>query len=172
LGEVKPLPAPEIRAPEKLGRDHDLTTFRSREVTLNDWLRRHAIKNEGRFSRTYVVCQGNQVIGYYALANGAVQHVIATRPLRRNAPDPVPVMVLGRLATDERWEGRGIGKGMLRDAILRTIEASEIAGIAAILVHAISAEAKAFYEKYEFRPSELEEMTLMITLAEAKAALG
>ena len=80
-------------------------------------------------------------------------------------------MVLGRLATDERWEGRGIGRAMLRDAILRTIEASEIAGIAAILVHAISPEAKAFYQKYGFRPSELEEMTLMVTLADARSAL-
>jgi len=111
-------------------------------------------------------------VGFYALANGGVQRAVATPKLRRNAPDPVPVMVLGRLAVDTGWEGRGIGRTMLRDAVLRTLGAAEVAGIGAILVHAISERAKAFYLAAGFTPSDLEPMTLMVTLAEAAAELS
>lgn len=160
-----------MRPPERLTDAHDLSAFGSSEPALDEWLKRRALAAEGRTARTYVTCAGRRVVGFYALANGAVQRNTATSRLRRNAPDPIPVMVLGRLAVDARWEGRGLGSGMLRDAILRTLAASEIAGVAAILVHAISERAKAFYEKSGFKPSDLEPMTLMITLAEAEAEL-
>ena len=87
-------------------------------------------------------------------------------------PDPVPVMILGRLAVDRRWNGQGIGSGMLRDAILKTIEVSEYAGIRALLVHAIDEEARRFYEKWNFQPSQVEPLTLMITLQDARKALA
>jgi len=87
-------------------------------------------------------------------------------------PDPIPVMILARLAVDRQWQGKGVGAGMLKDAALRTVQANEIAGIGALLVHAISDPAKQFYDKYGFTPSDVEPMTRMITLSEAKAELG
>lgn len=172
MGKVAPLPGAELRPPERLTDAHDHSIFTSAEPALDDWLKRRALAAEGRTARTYVVCVGGRVVGYYALANGAVQRSVATSRVRRNAPDPVPVMVLGRLAVDTAWEGKGIGSGMLRDAILRTATVAEIAGLGAILVHAISERAKAFYLKFNFKPSDLEPMTLMITLAEAEAELA
>ena len=161
----------ELRAPERLTGQHDVSGFSSKEPDLDHWLRKHAQASEGRTARTYVVCAERRVVGFYALANGAVQRAAAVSKMRRNAPDPVPVMVIGRLAVDKAWEGRGIGKGMLRDAILRTMAAAEVAGISAVLVHAISDDAKSFYISRGFRPSDLEPMTLMITLREAEAAI-
>ncbi len=148
-----------------------MSGFGSKEPDLDHWLRTHAHAGESRTARTYVVCAGRRVVGFYALANGAVRRAAAISKMRRNAPDPVPVMVLGRLAVDQAWEGRGIGKGMLRDAILRTMTAAEVAGISAILVHAISEDPRHFYISQGFSPSNLEPVTLMITLREAEAAL-
>lgn len=140
---------------------------------LNDWLKRRALKNEAQgASRTYVLCAGEVVIAYYCLANGAVAQITATGGVRRNMPDPIPVMVIGRLAVDRHWQGEGIGRALLRDAILRTLQAAEIAGIRAILVHGISEEAKEFYEKCGFTASGIDPMTLMVTVKDAIAALG
>jgi len=162
----------DISAPELLHSDHDLSNFECGEPTLDDWLRRRALKNEeGGASRTYVVRYGQQVVSYYALAAGAVDHASAPGRVKRNMPDPVPVMVIGRLAVDTRVQGRGIGPALLRDAVLRTLQAAEIAGIRAILVHAISESAKRFYERLGFIPSPVDPMTLMITVAEAANAL-
>lgn len=161
-----------INAPEKLSADHDLSQFRCGEPTLDDWLRRRAVLyQESGASRTYVACVGKRVLGYYALAVGAVAHADAPGRVRRNMPDPVPVIVIGRLAVDETAQGQAIGPSLLRDAILRTLQAAEIAGIRAILVHAISERAKRFYERWGFTASPLEPMTLMITVAEARKAL-
>lgn len=162
-----------ISAPRKLSSDHDLSRFDCGEPALDDWLRRRALQNEeSGASRAYVVCMGRKVVGYYALAVGAVAHVVAPGRIRRNMPDPVPAMVLGRLAVDQSAQGQNIGQGLLRDAILRTIQAAVIAGIRAILVHAISERAKQFYLKSGFSPSPLDPMTLMITVVEAAHALS
>jgi predicted N-acetyltransferase YhbS len=118
------------------------------------------------------VCSSDEVVGFYTLATGAVQHAVATSKVRRNSPDPVPVVVLARLAVAKRWEGKGIGSGLLKDAFLRTLNVSEEVGIRAILVHAISDKAKAFYEHHGFKPSIVEPMTLMITLPEIVAHLS
>lgn len=159
--------------PEKLSSDHDLAQFQCGEPALDDWLRRRALQNEeSGASRTYVVCVGKRVLGYYALAVGAVAHIGAPGRIRRNMPDPVPVMVLGRLAVDRSVHGRGLGPALLRDAVLRTLQAAEIAGIRAILVHAISESAKRFYEGWGFIPSPVDPVTLMITVAEARRAIG
>jgi GNAT superfamily N-acetyltransferase len=107
------------------------------------------------------------VVGYYALAAGAVAHTIATGKIKRNTPGPVPVMVIGRLAVDANLQGEGIGLALLRDAVLRTVQASEIAGIRAILVHAISERAQRFYERCGFAASPIDPMTLMIGVTEA-----
>ncbi|HUE00966.1 MAG TPA: GNAT family N-acetyltransferase [Bryobacteraceae bacterium] len=154
--------------PEKLSARHNLASFDSGEPALDDWLRRRAERNEASgASRTYVICASGRVVGYYTLATGAVTHSEAPGRIRRNMPDPVPVIILGRLPVDKAFHGQGMGAGLLRDAVLRIVQAADIAGIRAILVHAISEEAKRFYEKYGFVASPVDPMTLMITLAEA-----
>lgn len=161
-----------INPPEKLSSEHDLAQFDCGEPTLDDWLRKRALQNEeSGGSRTYVACIEKQVVGYYALAVGAVTHAEAPGRIRRNMPDPVPVMVIGRLAVDQTAQGRALGPALLRDAVLRIVQAAEIAGIRAILVHAISERAKLFYEKWGFIASPVEPMTLMITVAEVRKAM-
>jgi GNAT superfamily N-acetyltransferase len=160
--------AGEIGPPEKLSARHDLSGFDSGEPALDDWLRRRAERNVASgASRTYVVCVGRKLVGYYTLAAGAIAHAGAPGRIRRNMPDPVPVMLLGRLAVDKAFHGQGVGTGLLRDAVLRIVQAAEIAGIRAILVHAISEEAKRFYEKYGFVASPVDPLTVMIAVAEA-----
>ena len=161
-----------ISAPEKLNSEHDLSQFHCGETTLDDWLRRRAFPNEeSGASRTYVACLRKKVVGYYALAAGAVAHAEAPGRVRRNMPDPVPVMVIGRLAVDQTVQGQALGPALLRDAVLRTVQAAEIAGIRAIVVHAISERAKRFYDKWGFIASPIEPMTLMIAVAEARTAM-
>jgi GNAT superfamily N-acetyltransferase len=165
---------PPLSAPEKLRADHDLSEFNCGEPSLDDWLRRRALQNEeSGASRTYVVCAGKQVAGYYALAVGAVTHEESPGRVRRNMPDPVPVMIVGRLAVHKDFQGKKLGSALLRDAVLRTLQAAEIAGVRAILVHAISEQARQFYEDCGFIPSPMDPMTLMITVSEAvKAFVG
>ncbi len=159
----------QLKPPERLSPEHDLSDFNSGEQTLDDWLRRRAIQNESSgASRTYVLCAGKKVAGYYSLAVGAAAHADTSGRVKRNMPDPVPVMILGRLAVDKAFQGQGVGVGLLRDAILRTLQAAEIAGIRALLVHAISEDAKRFYTRCGFMPSPIHPMTLMITLSEAE----
>jgi GNAT superfamily N-acetyltransferase len=165
-------PNDRLSPPEKLSPGHDLSQFQCGEPVLDDWLKKRALQNEGSgASRTYVVCVGRRVVAYYALAVGAVAHVDAPGRVRRNMPDPVPVMVIGRLAIDQSIQGQGVGPALLRDAILRTLQAGEIAGIRAMLVHAISERAKRFYERWGFVSSPVEPLTLMITVAEARRAV-
>lgn len=162
-----------LSAPEKLNLSHDLSQFQCGEPALGEWLRRRTLSNEeSGASRTYVICAARQVVGYYALAAGAVAHPDAPGRVRRNMPDPIPVMVIGRLAIDVKFQGRGIGPALLRDAILRTLQAAEIAGIRAILVHEISDRAKLFYEKWGFTASPIDPMTLVVTVKEAAKMLG
>lgn len=162
----------QLRPPEKLQISHQLQQFNSGNPELDDWLKRRALKNEGAgASRTYVLCADQQVVGYYCLATGAVDGAIATDRVRRNMPNPIPVIVIGRLAVDQDWQGQGLGRGLLRDAILRILNAAEIAGIRAILVHAISDAAQEFYQKSGFSISPCEPMTLMVTIQDARLAL-
>ncbi|MCH7935743.1 MAG: GNAT family N-acetyltransferase [Proteobacteria bacterium] len=162
----------DISAPEKLEPNHDFSSFDSGTPVLDDWLRRWALPNqESGASRTYVIRAGRRVVGYYALAAGAVARAEATGRTRRNMPDPVPVMVIARLAIDRSCQGRGLGRALLRDAVLRTMQAADIAGIRAVLVHAISEDARRFYERCGFQPSPVDPMTLMITMRDAGQAL-
>ncbi len=162
-----------IGAPEKLNASHDVSGFDSGEPVLDDWLRRRALANEiTGASRTYVVCAQGRVVGYYALAAGAVARADAPGRARRNMPDPIPVVVLGRLAVDKRRQGHGVGSGLLPDAVLRTLQAAEIAGIRAMLVHAISENAKRFYQQYGFIESPVDPMTLVLPIPEAARIAG
>ena len=160
-------------APEHLTAAHDVSVFDSGVPDLDEWLKRRALANEeAGGSRTYVVCAESRVVGHYALASGSVAQARAPGRVRRNMSDLVPVMILGRLAVDRAWQRRDLGRSLLRDAVLRTLQAAEIGGIRAILVHAISEDAKRFYERYGFRASPVDPMTLMITVHDAEKVLS
>jgi len=161
-----------IAEPVLLASHHDLADFSCGVISLDHWLRRRALANQASgASRTYVACEGTSVIGYYALASGAVNCATATGRLRRNMPDPIPVVVLARLAVDHRWHGRGLGRALFRDAGYRVVRAAETIGIRGMLVHAISPEARAFYLALGMSESPLDPMMLMVTLADLRAAL-
>lgn len=159
--------------PEPLTPAHDLSSFSCGEPFLDEWLRRRALANHlSGVSRSYVLRTGSsRVIGYYTLAAGAIAISEAPGRVRRNMPDPIPMAVLGRLAVDQAWQGRGLGPLLLRDAALRTRQAAESIGIRGILVHALSPAAKRFYQGCGFRESPASPMTPMVTLADAIAAL-
>lgn len=167
MGEVSGL-----LAPETLTEAHELMDFLSGEASLDDWLKRRARANQASgASRTYVVCQDKRVIGYYALASGAITVESAPGRFERNMPNPIPVAVLARLAVDQDWQGRGIGRGLFRDAARRVAQAADVIGIRGIVVHAISEDATNFYLALGFDPSPRESMTLMVTLSDLLAAL-
>jgi GNAT superfamily N-acetyltransferase len=149
-----------------LAASHRLDDFECGETLLDDWLKRRALANQSSgASRTFVVAdQGGRVCGYYAMAAGAVSHHLATSGVRRNMPDPVPVMVLARLAVDRRTQGQHLGAALLQDAVKRAVAVSENAGVRALLVHALHERAKQFYEHYGFQPSPMHPMTLMLRL--------
>ena len=162
-----------LTAPAPLAPQHELEAFASGVAPLDEWLKRRARRNEAEgASRTFVTCVGARVVGYYSLAAASVLREAATARVRRNMPAPVPAVLIGRLAVDRAWHGRGIGADLLRDAVLRVVAAAETVGVRAIVVHAISPEAKAFYERHGFRSSPLEPMTLMITIDEARRMMG
>ncbi|MEE8058448.1 MAG: GNAT family N-acetyltransferase [Pseudomonadales bacterium] len=152
-------------APCPLADHHDFDQFSCGVPTLDNWLKKRARSNErSRASRTYVLCDDERVIGYYALACGSLAAKDAPGNIKRNMPDPIPVMVLGRLAIDQEYQAKKLGDALLRDAILRILQAAEIAGIKAILVHAISEEAKKFYLDRSFIASPADPMTLILPL--------
>ncbi|MDF3150781.1 GNAT family N-acetyltransferase [Mesorhizobium sp. XAP10] len=162
-----------LSVPVPLADHHELGEFSSGITALDDWLKKRARTNQaGGASRTYVTCKGNRVIGYYAVASGAVKMVEASSRFRRNMPDPIPVAVLGRLAVDQAYHGRGICRALVRDAGLRVLQAAEILGIKGIVVHAISDDARAFYITIGFEPSPVEPLTLMVTLADLSESIG
>ena len=154
-----------IRAPELLTENHNTDDFDCGHGVLNDWLQNTALKNQSaNASRTFVVCKGNTVIGYYALSSGSVERMQAPKSLARNMPDPIPVTVLGRLAIDQQHQGMRIGSGLLKDAMLRTLVVSSHIGVKAMLVHALSEEAKQFYLQYGIKESPFNPMTLLLPL--------
>lgn len=161
-----------LTAPELLTATHDVAAFDCGIATLNDWLKKRAAANQAAgASRTYVVTDGAHVVGYYALASGAISVASAPGNFRRNMPDPIPVVLLGRLAVDVNQKGKGLGRAMFRDGAKRVIGAADTIGIRGLIVHAVSEEAKAFYTALGFDPSPLEPLTLMATLADLRAAL-
>ena len=163
-------PGEPPQPPERLTSNHRLDDFDSGSPLLDSWLRRRALPNEAEgASRTYVVCERARVLAFYSLAHGAVRNAGAPGRVRRDMPDPIPVMVLGRLAVDRRLQGQGLGKALLRDAILRTLQAADLAGIRAILVHANDARARVLYERCGFLPSPIDPLTLMLPLKDARA---
>lgn len=156
----------QLRAPQPLAAAHLVDEFTCGETSLDEWLMRRAMANQfSGASRTFVVTdQDGRVFGYYAMAAGAISHQAATSGVRRNMPDPVPVMVLARLAVDHRAQGIKLGASLLQDAVKRAVTVSQNAGVRALLVHALHDRAKQFYAYYGFQESPQHPMTLMLRL--------
>jgi GNAT superfamily N-acetyltransferase len=155
-----------LTAPQPLVASHIISEFDCGETSLDDWLKRRALINQvSGASRTFVVAdQENRVCGYYALAAGAVAHQLATGAVRRNMPDPIPVLILARLAVDHRAQGIKLGAGLLQNAVNRAESVAQNAGVRALVVHALNEKARAFYEYYGFSISPIHPLTLMLRL--------
>jgi GNAT superfamily N-acetyltransferase len=163
----------QLTPPAPITSEHDVADFASGEATLDAWLKQRALKNHASgASRCFVLCNGTSVVGYYTLSAGAIAHADAPKALRRNMPDPLPVLLLGRLAIDQRYHNQGFGQSLLRDAMLRAVSVAGNAGVFAILVHALSEPAKQFYLSRGFVASPLQPMTLIMTLATVRTVLG
>ncbi|EBS2696320.1 GNAT family N-acetyltransferase [Salmonella enterica subsp. enterica serovar Newport] len=152
-----------VTAPELLNKEHILQSFDCGNDVLSDWLRRRAMKNQHlNASRTFVICLEctKRVVEYYSIATGSISHVDLGRSLHQNMPDPVPVVLLGRLAIDKCTQGQNFGKWLLNDAVTRVSNLADQVGIKAIMVHAIDEQAKAFYEYFGFVQSPIAPNTL------------
>jgi GNAT superfamily N-acetyltransferase len=155
---------------EKLGRTHLVEKFDCGEQPLNRFLARYAFQNQqANASQTYVGLSGNDVIGFYTLVVGEVAYDDASDRLKKGlARHLVPIMLLARLAVSLNWQGKGVGAGLLRDAILRSLQAADIAGIRAITVHAKDDNARAFYERYSFIRSPTDPLHLYVLVKDLK----
>lgn len=163
----------QLSAPVPLTAEHDLSAFDCGEPALNEWLRHRALKNESRFSRTYVVCEGNRVVAYFCISAGAVERAAAPGKLRRNAPDTIPVSVIGRLAVSRNHAGKEVGTDLLSDALRRIALASQSIGMGAVLVHAKDDAAKRFYMNCaEFIEYPADSRTLFLPIDTVVAAFS
>lgn len=174
MGEVKQIAevlGAGISAPSPISKLHDVSRFTCGKPPLDDFLKLRALKSEGQTARTYVVCSGNSVVGYYSVATGSVQRSAVPKKLQRNTPDHIPIIILARLAVDCRCRQQGIGKALLREAIARAIQVSEIVGVKALMVHAIDDEAMAFYTKYGFQTFPVGSQTPFLPIATLTKAL-
>lgn len=161
-----------ITAPALLTFQHDVSAFTSDEPTLDIWLKERALKNQmAGASRTYVVCNDNYVIAYYCLSSGIVTTNEATGAIKRNMPREIPMILLGRLAVDTRYTGKGIGRALVNDALQRALQAADIIGVRGVLVDALSPTAKVFWESVGFQASGLDPMKLMVRISELATIL-
>lgn len=164
----------ELSAVEKLNASHDLDAFQCGKEPLDRFLRRYALASQrADGAQTYVVCRGGQkVVGYYSLAVGAVEHADAPARVGSGlARHPIPIILLARLAIDEKERGRGLGQALLKDALLRIARAADIAGIRALLVHAKDEEARAWYERFDFETSPTDPYHLFLLMKDLRAML-
>ncbi|WJV63088.1 GNAT family N-acetyltransferase [Pectobacteriaceae bacterium CE70] len=156
-----------ISAPEPLCAEHLLSSFCCGVESMDNWLKQRAMKNQlTGASRTFVCCGDAKVLAYYSLASSAVMTNAASGRFRRNMPDPIPVIVLGRLVVDKSLHGQGVSRALVRDAGLRVIQVAETIGIRGMLVHALSDEAREFYLRVGFEPSPIDPMMLMVSLGD------
>jgi predicted N-acetyltransferase YhbS len=154
--------------------EHRIEGFDCGQSALNDWLGRYALPNQqAGAATTFVVCDGDAVVGYYSLAVGAVEHAQAPARVKKGlARHPIPIMVLARLAVDVRYQGQKICQGLLKNALLRTVQLAEQVGIRAILVHAEDSQARRFYERFDFESSPLDPLQLLLLVKDARKVFG
>jgi ribosomal protein S18 acetylase RimI-like enzyme len=169
-------PPASYAPPVPINAEHRLERFDCGKPALDEWLKAHALDNQEKASRTYVLVSqagedAGQVIAYYALAYGSVVRAEVPRKIRQGLPNPVPVMVLGRLAVDRNHGGRGIGPSLLREAIQRAVQASQIAGLRGLIVHAIDDEAVSFYAKYGFQVFPAGTRTMFLPIETLRQAI-
>lgn len=162
-----------MQAPTPLGKEHELEGFDCGQVSLNDWLQRHARQAQGSGSaRTFVACDGQRVLGYFSLTVGQVDTLDAPERVRKGMGQyPIPVILLARLAVDRHYQGQGIGAGLLKDAIRRALLIAEQAGVRAMMTHPLNAAAARFYQTFGFETSPLGEQQLLLLLKDAKQYL-
>lgn len=173
IDDTRDHPESRLSAPVPLTAEHDLSAFDCGEPALNDWLRHRALKNESRFSRTYAVCAGNRVVGYFCISAGSVERSAAPGKVRRNAPDLIPVSIIGRLAVSLDYAGKGLGADLLSDALRRIAVASQSIGIGAVLVQAKDEAAKRFYLRCaEFIEYPEDSRTLFLPIETVVAAFS
>jgi len=156
-----------VTAPEPLFAYHQVAEFVSGEAVLDDWLKQRGLKNQALgAARAFVVCkQGTkQIAGFYSLTTGSVNHTETTGGLRRNMSDPIPVIILARLAVDVSFRGKGLAADLLHDAMLRCYRVAENIRVRAIMAHALTEEAKNFYIHHGFKPSQTQQRTLFLKL--------
>jgi GNAT superfamily N-acetyltransferase len=158
---------------EKLHRSHDVEPFDCGQAALNRFLIRHALQNQqSSAATTYVALVEQEVVGFYSLAYGQIEYADAPERLAKGlARYPVPIMLLARLAVDARWQGKGLGAGMLRDAVSRTLQAADIAGLRALAAHAKDDKARAFYQHFNFIPSPTDSYHMAIVLKDIRIIL-
>lgn len=156
-----------ISAPQPLRAEHVRTAFCCGVESMDNWLKQRAIKSQlTDSSRTFVCCDDMKIMAYYSLASSAVMTNAAPGRFRRNMPDPIPMVELGRLAVDQALHGQGVGRALVRNAGLRVIQVAETIGIRGMLVNALSVEVREFYLRVGFEPFPLDPMMLMITLGD------
>jgi predicted N-acetyltransferase YhbS len=162
-----------LSPPVLLAEQHELDAFHSGEPSLDDWLKKRARANQaGGASRVFVVCQENRAVAYYALSSASIKTALAPGRFKRNMPDPIPVVLLGRLAIDLDYQRKGLGRSMVRDAAMRVSQAADTIGVRGIVVHAISDDARKFYLALGFSECPDEPMMLVVLLADLRAGLG
>ena len=157
--------------PQRISPENIIEKFDCGESSLNDWLKKRALKNDiGDSSRTYVVCYDNTVVAYYSLHLGCIQHTEAVRKIRRNMPNPIPAIVLGRLAVDVNHQGRGLARALMKDIFLRSIQVADLAGTKAVLIKALNENVTAFYRSFGFVQSKTDPLLMMKAIAEVRAS--
>jgi len=167
----------QLRAPEPLGARHDISRFANgAHPSLDQWLRERARASEGLSARTYVVCPAAEpdcVVGYFSVSAAVEQrNALASAKLRRGMPEQVPLLLIGRLAVDAQWQGRGLGSALLADALRRCLAASEIAGVRGVVAHAIDEAAVGFYERHGFIRSPLGERVMLMPIETVRSLVG
>lgn len=165
--------ADPLNAPVLLTKEHDRNSFDCGVLALNDYLKKFALQSQKKHAaRTYVATRGNRIVGYYSLAYGSVSLEEAPQSVKSGLPrHPIPVILLARLAVDSSEQGSGLGAALLKDALLRTIQAAEIAGLRAMLVHAKNDSARRFYAKFGFEPSPTDAYHLFLRLSDILSSL-
>ncbi|MEZ5179392.1 MAG: GNAT family N-acetyltransferase [Acidimicrobiales bacterium] len=159
-----------LSGPDLLTEAHVVDGFDCGEDHLNTWLRRRARRNQADgSSRTWVVADDERVVGFYASSAAVLLRASATRRAARNQPDPLPALLLGRLAVDQKHQGRGLGAALLKHFLLKSIEIADVTGVRVLLVHAKDQSAAAFYQRYGFEPSPIDDLTLMLLVKDLRA---